>query len=121
MAVGAGDNADADFAAQPGVVTVATGVDSRWTLNVGGQIDPARPAFGVTTGYDIATAGPATLHYHTAISRAFELIGELLVWLLLALGVSRFDTASIVRRRRRRSDAVRRPHCCRSTHRSRSH
>ena len=42
VAVGAGDNADADFPAQPGVVTVATGVDERWTLHVGEQsIAPA--------------------------------------------------------------------------------
>ena len=75
VAVGAGDNADANFGAQPGVVTVATGIDSRWTLDVGGQSIAPRPAFGVTTGYDVATAGPATLHYHTAISRAFLLIG----------------------------------------------
>ena len=86
---------------------MATGVDSRWTLKVGDQSIPPRPAFGVTTGYDIATAGPATLHYDTSISRALELIAELLMWLLLALGVSRFDTASIIRWRSRRRDAVR--------------
>jgi len=106
VAVGAGDSADANFSAQPGVVTVATGVDSRWTLHIGDQSIPPRPAFGVTTGYDITAAGPATLHYDTSISRGLLLIVELLVWLLLALGVSRFDTASITRWRRRRGDAV---------------
>jgi len=106
VAVGAGDSADANFEAQPGAVTVATGVDSRWTLKVGDKSIPPRPAFGVTTGYDVAAAGPATLHYDTALTRALALIGELILWLLLALGVSRFDTASIVRWKQRRTDAA---------------
>jgi hypothetical protein len=106
VAVGAADRADVDFSVGPGAVTVATGIDQRWSLNVGGQAIPPRPAFGSTTGYDIATAGQASLRYHTATSRAFELIGQLLLWLLLALGVSRFDTATLLRRRRRRIDAA---------------
>ena len=74
-------------------------------MDVGGQAIPPRPAFGATTGYDIAAPGPATLSYDTDISRAFSLIGQLLLWLLLLLGISRFDTASINRWRRRRVDA----------------
>jgi hypothetical protein len=106
VALGAGDSANVDFSVGPGAVTVATGVDQRWSLSVDGQAIPPRPAFGSTTGYDIATAGQASLRYHTATSRAFELIGQLLLWLLLALGVSRFDTAALLRRRRRRIDAA---------------
>ncbi|HEY4608836.1 MAG TPA: hypothetical protein VIH06_06520, partial [Ilumatobacteraceae bacterium] len=106
IAIGAGDNADANFPAQPGVVTFATGVDAGWTLRVDDQTIAPRPAFGVTTGYDVANGGAATLHYDTAFSRALALIGELLVWLLLLLGVSRFDTSSIVRWKRRRGEAV---------------
>src|SRR3954453_20657583 len=106
IAIGAGDNADANFPAQPGVVTVATGVDARWTLRVGDRTIAPRPAFGVTTGYDVANGGSATLHYDTAFSRALALIGELLVWLLLLLGGSRFDTSSIVRWKRRRAEAA---------------
>jgi GT2 family glycosyltransferase len=105
VAVGAGDNADVHFATVPGAVTVATAVDRRWSFQVGGQSISPRPAFGVTTGYDIATGGTATLRYRTASTRALALIGQLLLWLLLALGVSRFDTASVTRRRRRRVDA----------------
>ena len=106
IAPGAADNGDLQFVAQPGAVTVATGVDRRWSLNVGGQPIAPRPAFGVTTGYDIGTAGPATLRYHTDASRGFALVGQLLLWLMLVLGISRFDTASLVRWRRRRIDAV---------------
>jgi GT2 family glycosyltransferase len=102
IASGAADHATANFDVQPGVVTVATGIDSRWSLDVAGQSIAPRPAFGATTGYDVATAGPARLHYRTSTSRALELIGQLLLWLLLALGISRFDTASIRRWRRRR-------------------
>jgi GT2 family glycosyltransferase len=104
VAIGAGDNATVEFPVQAGAVTVATGVDQRWSLEVGGQAIPARPAFGVTTGYDIAAGGPATLSYHTASSRAFALIGQLLLWLLFALGISRFDAATLARWRRRRVD-----------------
>ena len=106
VAIGAADNAAVDFAVGAGAVTVANGVDHRWSLRVDGQAVPPRPAFGVTTGYDIAAAGQASLRYHTAASRPLELVGQLLFWLLLALGVSRFDTASLVRWRRRRVDAA---------------
>jgi GT2 family glycosyltransferase len=105
VAVGSSDNGDAQFTAQPGAVTLATGVDQRWSLQVGGQSITARPAFGVTAGYDISAGGPATLRYKTDASRSFALIGQLLLWLMLALGVSRFDTSSIRRWRRRHIDA----------------
>jgi hypothetical protein len=103
VAVGAADNGEAQFGAVPGAITVATGVDRRWSLQVGGQAVEPRPAFGVTTGYDITSAGPATLRYRTDSSRALMLIGQLLMWLLLALGVSRFDTSTLARRRGRRA------------------
>ena len=106
VAVGAADNADVSFAAEPGAVTVATGVDERWTMQLGAESIAPRPAFGTTTGYDITSGGSATLRYHTSISRAFALIGQLVLWLLLALGISRFDTSSIARWRRRRVSAA---------------
>ncbi len=102
VAIGAADNDDTQFVAEPGAVTVATGVDRRWSLVVGSQSIAGRPAFGATTGYDITTGGAATLQYRTAMSRSLALIGQLLLWLLLALGVSRFDTATVNRWRRRR-------------------
>lgn len=102
VGIGATDNADANFEVQPGALTVATGIDQRWTLDLAGQQIAPRPAFGATTGYDITTAGSATLHYRTSTARAVALIGQLLLWLLLALGISRFDTASVTRWRRRR-------------------
>jgi hypothetical protein len=106
VAVGAADNSAVNFAVDAGAVTVATGVDRRWSLHVGGQAIAPRPAFGATTGYDIAAPGQATLRYHTATSRTLELIGQILLWLALALGVSRVDTASWARWRRRRIDAA---------------
>ena len=102
IAVGSSDNGDVQFIARAGAVTVATGVDQRWALEIVGQSIPARPAFGTTMGYDVASGGPATLQYRTASARSLSLIGQLLLWLLLALGVSRFDTATLVRWRRRR-------------------
>nr|MDP9465585.1 hypothetical protein [Actinomycetota bacterium] len=106
VAVGAADNADVQFAVVAGAVTVATPVDERWSLQVGEQNLSPRPAFGATTGYDVASGGPATLQYRTAPLRAWTLIGQLVLWLLLGLGVSRFDRASLTRRRRRRGDVA---------------
>jgi hypothetical protein len=105
VAVGTADNGQAAFAAEAGTITMATPVDQRWVLNVGGAAVAARPAFGATTGYDVASAAPATLSYHGDTTRPVTLIGELVVWLLLCLGVSRFDTAALVRRRRHKIDA----------------
>jgi GT2 family glycosyltransferase len=105
VAVGASDNASVTFAAGPGTVTVATAVDPRWTLQIGRQTVAPRPAFGATTGYDIVSGGSATLRYRTAQSRAVALVAQLVIWLLLAVGVSRFDTASLGRRRHRGSTA----------------
>lgn len=103
VAVGVADNGEATFVAAPGAITVANAVDPRWTMQVGGQAVAARPAFGATTGYDIASGGPATLRYETDTSRALMLIGQLVGWLLLLLGVSRFDTAWIANRKWRRT------------------
>ncbi|MEY2401756.1 MAG: hypothetical protein QOJ08_1867 [Ilumatobacteraceae bacterium] len=105
VAVGAADNATVQFAAQPGAFTVATGVDQRWSLQVGDQSILPRPAFGTTMGYDIVSGGEAALSYQTSAARAFALVGQALLWLLLALGISRFDAASLTRWRRRRVDA----------------
>lgn len=102
VAIGASDNGDTQFVAASGAVTMATGVDQRWSLEVGSQSIAGRTAFGATTGYDITTGGAVTLQYRTAMSRSLALIGQLLLWLVLALGVSRFDTATVNRWRRRR-------------------
>ncbi|HEY7628153.1 MAG TPA: glycosyltransferase, partial [Ilumatobacteraceae bacterium] len=106
VAVGSSDNGTARFAAAPGAVTVATGVDSRWSLKIDGETLAPRPAFGATTGYDVSSAGSAALTYKTDTSRSLMLIGQLVLWLLLILGVSRFDTAWIVNRRWRRTRRV---------------
>jgi hypothetical protein len=106
VGVGSADNADVGFAAVPGAVTVGTPLDTRWTVRVGGTTVEPRPAFGTTMGFDIATGGAATLTYTSDTSRAAMLIGQLVLWLLLALGVSRFDSSSLVRRRRRRGDGM---------------
>jgi GT2 family glycosyltransferase len=103
LAVGADDNADLTFPVTRGAVTIATGVDSRWAFRVDGQSVTPRPAFGSTTAYDVPTAGEATLRYNSDASRALMLIGQLVLWLLLALGISRFDTAWIANRRWRRT------------------
>lgn len=103
VAVGSADNGTARFAAAPGAITVATGVDSRWVLKIDDETIAPRPAFGVTTGYDVTSAGQATLAYTTDTSRSLMLIGQLVLWLMLILGVSRFDTAWIVHRRWRRT------------------
>ena len=87
----------------PGTVTVAIPVDERWSLQVGDQSLAPRPAFGATTAYDVTSSGAASLGYTTSTSRALLLIVQLVVWLTLLLGISRFDTATLVQRRWRRN------------------
>ena len=69
IGIGAADNADVQFDAQRERSPSRLGEPAAGRCTVGGQAVPARPVLGATTGTDIATAGPATLSYHTDISR----------------------------------------------------
>jgi len=102
--VGARDRGPATGPVQPGVVHVAVPVDQRWTLEVDGRQAESHPAFGSTIGFDVPTAGAATLRYDTSLARPLFVILQLFVWVALVLAASRFDPSSIRRRRKRPVD-----------------
>jgi hypothetical protein len=92
------------FAAElpAGTLHVAIPIDDRWQLRVDGQSVDARPAFGVTTAFDVATStgvdGDATLQYRTSPLRWLAVLVQVSAWIGLLLVISRVE----LRRRRRR-------------------
>ncbi len=73
----------------PGVVHLAVPFDENWRLDVDGvEIEPRR-AFGVTTAFDVDTAGVATLSYDTPGSRTAILIVLALLWVAALFGATR--------------------------------
>ena len=65
-----------------GTVHLSVPFTSRWRLKVNGVDVPARPAFGLTTAFDVATPGRAVLSYqHTAIHSMLVVL-QFLAWCL---------------------------------------
>lgn len=83
-----------------GTLHVAVPYDSNWTLTVDGTTVPARRAFGSTLAFDVPTAGSATLSYDTPLSRPLWLVLQLLMWIALGVGASRFSLTRWRQRRR---------------------
>jgi hypothetical protein len=63
---------------------------SRWSVTVDGSDVPARPAFGLTTAYDIATPGRAVVAYKSTSVHTFLILIQFVAWcLLLFIALSR--------------------------------
>ena len=101
FAIGAPDGGDAVGEVQAGTLHVAVPFDANWQLTVDGVDVPGRRAFGSTLAFDVPSAGTATLHYNTPISRTLWVVAQLLVWLGLLLAASRVQPSQIVARWRR--------------------
>ena len=83
---------------QSGVVHVAIPFDPRLHLEVGGtRLDP-RPAFGLTTAFDIPAAGPAVVAYERDSSRSLWMAVQFVLWLAV-LVVAAGARAAFGRRR----------------------
>ena len=81
------EGATADVVA--GVVHIAAPFDDRIRLRTGDvEIEP-RPAFGVTTAFDIAEPATATLGYREPTSRALWLALQAALWLAVFIVASR--------------------------------
>ncbi len=96
--------ASGDVAA--GVVTMATPRDANWRLAVGGSAVASRPAFGVATAYDVATAAPGDLRYDQPMSRTLWLIVLGVLWLLALVAASRLSIPTRLRTRGAGEDAL---------------
>lgn len=97
--VGAETDAPFDGPVPGGTVTVAVPLDDGWSLRVDGTPAASRPAFGLTTAFEVPGAGEATLEYDTPWSRTFVVIVQLVVWALLLMAALRREW--VVPRRRR--------------------
>ncbi len=74
---------------EAGVLHLAVPFDANWSLRIDGiELEPRR-AFGVTTAFDITTAGNATLSYETPGSRSLLLVLQAVLWLLAIFGATR--------------------------------
>jgi hypothetical protein len=73
----------------PGVVHLAVPFDTNWHLTVDGTSIEPRRAFGVTTGFDIETAGTAVLEYRTETIRPLLIALQVLMWALALFAATR--------------------------------
>ncbi len=62
----------------------AEGWSDRWRLDVDGEEAPADEAFGWANGFEVASAGEATLSYRTPVLRYGLIALQALVWIVLA-------------------------------------
>jgi hypothetical protein len=73
----------------PGVIHLAVPFDENWSLTVDGQSIEPRRAFGVTTAFDIETAGTGELTYTTPSSRALLLALQVILWAIALFAATR--------------------------------
>ena len=88
----------ATMAVPVGTVHIGVPFDQNWQLEVDGVDLEPRRAFGVTTAFDVQTAGTATLSYDTPGSRTALLLLQLLLWLVAMFGATRVSLPMARRR-----------------------
>jgi hypothetical protein len=75
------DQFDPSFAdVTPGVVQLGVPFDQNWSLSVAGESIDARRSFGVSTAFDVTSAGQAELQYETSSSRALLIALQVVLW-----------------------------------------
>ncbi len=79
------DRADATVVADvaAGTMHLAVPFTSRWTVDVDGTEVPARPAFGLTTAYDIAAPGRAVVSFQTTSVHTLLVLVQFVAWCLV--------------------------------------
>lgn len=83
------DHLDPVSAAVPaGTIHLAVAPDRRWELSVDGTAVAARPAFGITMAFDVATAGTATLEYRSSRSFLVTMLVQVLAWIAVAVAAT---------------------------------
>jgi uncharacterized membrane protein (GlpM family) len=66
-----------------GTVQVAVPYTSRWKLTINGTDIPARPAFGLTTAFDVATPGRATVSFQKTTLHSLLVFVQFVAWIVL--------------------------------------
>lgn len=77
----ADDSVTAEVAA--GTVHVAVPFTSRWKLTVNGAEVAARPAFGLTTAFDVVAPGQATISYRRTSIHSLLVLAQFVAWCLV--------------------------------------
>ena len=78
----------------PGVIHLAVPFDENWSLTVDGESIEPRRAFGVTTAFDVETAGTAELSYTTPSFRPLSLALQFVLWALALFAATRVSLPS---------------------------
>jgi len=89
-----------------GVVHFGTPLDDAWRLRVDGEDVAGRLGFGVTTAYDVAAPGAATLDYESPSSRTWWLVLQAVLWLLALVAASRLSVPGRFRIARGRDETL---------------
>ena len=104
--VGADTARQADGDLPAGVLHFGTPPDDGWQLNVAESDVAGRTAFGVTSAFDVATAGTAELRYDQPLARTLSLVAQGLLWVLVILAASRLTVPARLRPHRARDETL---------------
>jgi hypothetical protein len=86
---------------EPGTIHLAVPFSSRWKLTLDGNKIEARPAFGLTNAYDIASAGRIRLGFESSFFHSFAVLLQFAAWCVVA-----FFALVRPRRRSRRNSST---------------
>jgi GT2 family glycosyltransferase len=98
--LGVDESRQADSAVGEGVLHLGVPLDESWELSVNGQAVAGRVGFGVTTAYDVGSAGAAELRYQSPASRTTWLIVLAGLWAVALVAASRVRVPARWRRTR---------------------
>jgi hypothetical protein len=86
---------------EPGTVHLAVPFSSHWKLTLDGNTIEARPAFGLTNAYDIASAGRIRLGFKSSSVHSISVLLQFAAWCVVA-----FFALVRPRRKSRRNSSV---------------
>jgi len=75
----------------PGVIHLAVPFDDNWSLTVDGESIAPRRAFGLTTAFDVETAGTGELTYTMPSSRTLLLTLQVVLWAIVLFAATRIS------------------------------
>jgi hypothetical protein len=81
--IGADHLRPASAAVPAGTVHLGLPLDAGWSLRLGDQEVDRRPAFGITTAFDLDAAGTATIGFDNPASRRLVVLVQVMAWLLV--------------------------------------
>ena len=81
--IGADHLRPASAAVPAGTVHLGLPLDAGWSLRLGDQEVDRRPAFGITTAFDLDAAGTATIGFDNPASRRLVVLVQVMAWMLV--------------------------------------